>query len=1064
MLNFLFGRPGSGKTSYITEKIKESVTEGKRTYLLVPEQQLFTSEAMLADLPPSSTLSFEIVSFSRLCDAVFSTYGGAIDTSAESGVRNLIMWQNIRETASFFDEYDGTKADAHFSSMMLSAIDELRAGGITPEDCEKASEQCSDETLSKKLHDVALVYANFNRLISERLGESALAAENKLKRMLALLKTNNFFRDANVFVDSFTSFTGEEHAILEEIVLQADLLCISFCRDAKATGLPHTESIDATLLRFKRFAKERGIEIETVALSNDRIAPAAAHLESGLWNFSLSKKDLPSFAEEETGFIEPYICKNDFDEVELAAIKILQEYRRGVKFSEMAVIMRDAESRKGVIEAVFERAGIPYFYSEKTDLSTTAAARLIFSAMRCVIYKFRLTDVLTLIKTGLCGIDPYDADLFEDYCYTWNINGDKFFEELWSMNPDGYTADKPTGRASEILQAANRVRKAIIPPLLRLKQRFSISRGNTLENCRALYDYLSEIDLQKSLTDLAEFDLFSGNVRSAGEHLRLYDFLISAITEVGTILSDTVCTPEELSCALEIILRNSDMGSVPAVGDCVTVGSASTLRVENIKIAIVPGLCEGEFPQSYSDSGIFTENDKALMESLKIDLVSRESRVVSDELFYAYRALTKPSEKLILSTCSARVGGGSVTPSSAWNRIFFLFPDLKAYKFDFSLIKRIAAVFTEGKDDIRIEDVVEKPENKPDEGDLVTIDPLQVRMIFGNKIELSQTKISTFSNCPYQYWCKYVLELRERNVSTVSYNNSGTIVHYVLERYISDVKQTDGSLRRPDDDETVKLVNSYVNDYIRTIGCPLPPSMMYSFSRLRDLALIMVKSVMDEFDDSSFKVLAQELRISDRGDRTLKPIKIKVREGEDSPEVILKGIVDRLDCYENDDRTYLRVVDYKTGSHPFNVSKIESGKDLQLPAYLFTAALKENQGLIGSEKEILPAAALFLSANDSSGLITPERSGFFLGEEDVLRAASGSMDKSILAGISRDKKTGMFKGNAVSKEDIGNIEAVMRDTIAKTGRSIFEGCAPRTPSKDSCQYCFLRTACPVACK
>ena len=41
MLTFLFGRPGSGKTSYIIEKIKESVESGKQTYLLVPEQQAF---------------------------------------------------------------------------------------------------------------------------------------------------------------------------------------------------------------------------------------------------------------------------------------------------------------------------------------------------------------------------------------------------------------------------------------------------------------------------------------------------------------------------------------------------------------------------------------------------------------------------------------------------------------------------------------------------------------------------------------------------------------------------------------------------------------------------------------------------------------------------------------------------------------------------------------------------------------------------------------------------------------------------------------------------------------
>ena len=75
MLTFLFGRPGSGKTSYIIEQIKGSVASGTQTYLLVPEQQAFISESMLADLPASSALCFEVVSFSRLCEKVFGEIG-----------------------------------------------------------------------------------------------------------------------------------------------------------------------------------------------------------------------------------------------------------------------------------------------------------------------------------------------------------------------------------------------------------------------------------------------------------------------------------------------------------------------------------------------------------------------------------------------------------------------------------------------------------------------------------------------------------------------------------------------------------------------------------------------------------------------------------------------------------------------------------------------------------------------------------------------------------------------------------------------------------------------------
>jgi ATP-dependent helicase/nuclease subunit B len=240
---------------------------------------------------------------------------------------------------------------------------------------------------------------------------------------------------------------------------------------------------------------------------------------------------------------------------------------------------------------------------------------------------------------------------------------------------------------------------------------------------------------------------------------------------------------------------------------------------------------------------------------------------------------------------------------------------------------------------------------------------------------------------------------------------------------------------------------------------------MYTFSRLRDLALVMAKSVLDEFAASDFKVLGQEIRISEHRENAFKPIEIQVTDESDSPKIILSGIIDRVDYFDGEDRRYLRIVDYKTGSHPFDIEGLEDGNDVQLPAYLFTAALAKNKDIIGGEKEIFPASALFLSANESAGKISPERSGFFVDNLDVLRAASNDLDKNILGGIVVDKDTGEIKkGNAVSEEGIKEIDLSLRSVIQSTGKSIFEGRAPRTPSPSACKFCYLRSSCPVAAK
>ncbi len=1066
MLEFLFGPPGGGKTGYMIDEIKKSVAEGKRTFFLVPEQQLFVSECMLADLEASSALCFEIISFSRLCDSVFGKYGGLCESVAGSGARQVIMWHSLREISETLSQYKGVKVDAAFTSMMLSTIDELRENGITPEALEKkASEECEEPILREKLSDLALIYANYKRNSDERLGENAALAEEKLYRLALLLSEKDFFKDTRVFIDSFTSFSGEEYAILKEMICQAERVCISF-QYVRGDHAPHTYTHMQTVRRLTRFANDNGIEHKDTVLSvNKRSASSEINaLEKHLWDFSITKSTLPDIPEDERTSIVMTEAKNEYEEIYSAALNILREHEAGVHFSEMAVIMRNAEGRKGIIDAVFEELGIPYFYSEKTDLSTTAVSRLILSALRCITYNFTLSDVITLLKTGLLNIDAHDGDLFEEYLYTWNISGKQFLQDAWSMNPDGYTTSL-SDRGVEILEAANRVKSIIIPPLMRLKQGFASSGGNTVENCRAIYSYLEEISLSDTLSSSAEYYLSQGNIKEAGELLRLYDFLLCAISDICSVMEGTQTNSEELAAILEIMLKNTDIGSVPAVNDYVTVGSALTLRVENIKTAFLLGLCEGEFPAPFSDGSILSENDKSVMESLGLSLSSREESISSDELFYVWHAMTKPSQRLYLSFPTASISGRAQNPSSAWNRVRFLFPYIKPYEFDLSRIRSIAAgtLTNDGK----LKEKAEISENESPADDIVSIDPLYVRMIFGDRLRLSKSQISTFAECPYRYWCEYILKLREQKVASVSYADSGTIIHYVLEKLLLKLRLSDGKLKKISDDDLVALIDEILSEYINGIECPLPPSLMYSFSRLRDLSLIMSKSVLDEFARSDFRIVAMEQQISDRSSSALRPMEIRISDDESSPVVSLGGIIDRIDCYENDDRRYLRIVDYKTGSHRYDVDKLSTGEDLQLPAYLFTAALESNKGFFAGgseEKQIFPAAALFLSAEESGGEISPVRSGFMLNDDELLRAASADMDPKILAGISFNKD-GLTKSRAALSEDgINEVNSTLQKTIGETAKNMYSGRAPRTPSKEACAFCTLRSSCPVANK
>lgn len=1030
MTTFVFGHSGCGKSAYIEQCIRDDVQAGQRALLIVPEQEVFEAERrLLSSMPMGSGLHFEILSFSRLAEKVFGIYGGIAAEPVSSAARSLYMWKTLRELSGMLEQYRNT-SDPALPALMLSAAEELRAAGLTPADAERACDKLdSSSPLYKKMRDISLVWACFENMLDDGFGGDPA---DKLTRLAYVLEQHpDYFAGMHVYIDSFTSFTSPEYRVLRTMLASAEHVTITLCLCLNPSIPPHMEEQANTYARISRMCKELGQSPASITLSKSirTTNRSLIALEQKLWDFSAS----PESETKEKTPISMFVCATPYAEAETAALHVLELISKGYAPGEIAVVVRDVESWRGILDRAMEQYHVPYFLSRRSDVCAYPVSRLIQSALRCVCMGYRRADVMTLLHTGLCGVDNADMDRFEDYCETWNISGNRFFAEVWTMNPDGYS-EVMSPRAVDILAAANRTKDAVMLPLQTLEMRL---RAATCvpDMCAALWEYLQTLQVSDRLADLAAMQLSLDKIREAGDTVRLYDHITEILAELATLLPKEVLTPAEFMQALSVMLAKSDMGSVPTMQDCVMIGSAATMRIDRVKVSLLLGLNEGEFPASVTDSGLLSEQDKQILGELGLGMHTTKEVRSSAELFYVYRAMTKPSELLYLSRSEKNTGGKDITPGVAWQRVLHLFPDCQESRV--YLPRTVSAPPEEG--------VVHLP----------CLSPEATRALLGDKLYLSKSKIQTFASCPYRYFSENILNLRERAPATVSYADAGSFIHYVLEHFIKACMGEDGRVHVPEQDQAERLADSLISLYISAVcHCEIdavPPSLMHRFRKLRELSLALLQTLMTDFTQGLFIPVAFEQRISERDPNAPSPMILPVGESP-LPAVCIGGTVDRVDLWKHDGKTYLRIVDYKTGSSKFKLEDAYSGKDIQLPLYLFTVCAPENAKLYDQSGSVVPSAALYFSAAEENGVPKPFQSGMILAEDGVPTAIDPTADPD-------KKKAGTLYCTA---QEFADINQNIQNTVREIAAQMYDGIIEKRPGKDACRFCRIKDSCELA--
>ena len=224
MLQFILGRASSGKTYTVTEKIAQCVNNGENPVLLVPEQFSFESEKnILGLLGDSDAQKVTVISFSRLCDEIERIKGGVCSAAVSDTDRIILMGRAIRLCGSELKCFKKYGKSSSFAAVMADAIGEFKLNFVSVEDLRSAAEKSDDSQLKAKLFDTALIYEQYDAVLSEKF----IDLSDRLTKLYYVLENYRYFDGKTGFVDSFKGFSGQQYKILERIISQAESVTVT---------------------------------------------------------------------------------------------------------------------------------------------------------------------------------------------------------------------------------------------------------------------------------------------------------------------------------------------------------------------------------------------------------------------------------------------------------------------------------------------------------------------------------------------------------------------------------------------------------------------------------------------------------------------------------------------------------------------------------------------------------------------------------------------------------------------------------------------------------------------
>lgn len=1107
-LAMIYGRSGSGKTKELFRRLWKSLKANDdftiKRYVIVPDQFSYMMEKkILAEFGERYIFAIQVVGFRMLSQRILERVGGIKKPLLSPVGRSMLISAQALKNKEKLTLYRKSAAYAGFADLTADTIRELKNYAISTDQLKTAAASLAESELKNKLHDVALLFSAYEA----KLHENFVDTEDQLDTAIDRLQGSDFLKGAEFYFDEFSDFTPKQLEMIGVLLKKGQvLITLTYDEglDAKYNGVfSLTRDTDAALMAMVR---EAGISLEKPLFLKGpgrfRNNPELAHLEREFYNYP--NVTYPG----EVRTIQLYRALNPYEEMEYVARDIVRRVREGgLRYRDIAILLRDLDTYGATLQSIMKQFGIPVFVDARKEIDSNPLATFISGFFEIRRRNFQFEAVFKYLKTRLVGITQEDLDALENYCLANGITGWRWTEEVWTYQvPDV----KNELKATKLLNNLNELKDQIVEPLVRAFEELE-QADNVRSMARIFYEFLVASGAVEIFLQWTEHfkDTDSEQYR---EYSQIMDSLLLILDQMVEAMGAEKMSVDDFGNTLLVGLSSIKISLIPATLDQVIVGDIARVRSGGVTGIYIVGANDGVLPRMPSTAGIFTDSDRERLVEVDLNL-SKDARTRAFyEQFYVYNALTIGQDFLTVTYPTADAEGKSLRPSMIVGRLKKIFPGLQetisqsylekgspgratitsereAFR---ELIGQLRRHHDGGSVDPVWQEIYDRFRQKPEfkdrldtveEGLFYTNYPAELKVehmdeLYGKNLRLSVSKLESYNRCPFAYFIKYGLHAQERREFILKTPDVGNLMHDVLDRFTKRIKEDNLDWKDITADYTRRSVDELMDKALEGMSNPvLTSSKRYGYmaKKIKRIISASVDVIKEQIVRGDFEPLYTEIEFGQNA-----VIPAIVLDLDDDHKVSIEGRIDRVDVLRDNDKNYIRIIDYKSGSRELSLEDIIYGLQMQLLVYLDvilrnSAKILKGQAIPGAvlyfrvTRPIIENGAEMTDAELEENILKELRlKGLILDDARVVRSMDNKMAEISLvipAKLKAGEVTalGNQKNLIVSEEQFEMLRDYNTQVIKRVCTGLIRGNIAITPVKKgevaACTYCDYKSIC-----